>query len=225
MTNYLTLLQTLEDYYANLLIIQYNGKPKAAATIKLYVDLLLMNVLLLQIRDAFNLEDATGAQQDIIGKWVGIDRFYEGQLFDFHPWFSLIDWNDPNPDSLQGGFSTFETFDTISGGFLDYQNINPTQNKLPDEQFQQLIGLKIIKNSIDHTCKAIDEAIWNFFNGQVYTVWDLENRTLIYYYQSEYNNLLEVAMRKNLLPCPPTVKIQLEEITSNGSEQNTTSNG
>lgn len=214
--DYLTILTQLEKYYQNLLIIQYNGKPKASATVKLYVDLLLMNVLLLQIRDAFDWKTSIGAQLDIIGQWVGIDRFYEGQLFDFHSWFSLIDWNDPNPDSLQGGFSTFETFDTLNGGFLDYQNINPTQNKLQDEQFSQLIGLKIIKNNIDHKCKTIDDAIWDYFNGQVYTVWDLENRTLIYYYQSEYNNLLEVAMRKNLLPCPPTVKIQLEEITTNG---------
>lgn len=212
--NYLTLLETLEKYYANLLIVQYNGQPKAVATIKLFVGLLFVNLIFLQIRDAFDVDSAFGMQRDIIGKWIGVDRFYEGQLFDFDPWFSLIDWNDPNPDSLQGGFSTFETFESISGGFLDYQNINPTQNKLPDEIYKTIQKLKIIKNNINHTCKSIDDAIYNLFNNEVYTYWDLKNRELIYYYQPQYNSLLEVAKRKNILPCPPTVSIRLEEITN-----------
>lgn len=212
--DYLLLLNQLKDYYSNLLIVQYNGKPKAKATIEAFVDLIFAQMAIFQVRDAFNIENAIGAQLDIIGEWVGINRFYEGQLFDFHPWFSLIDWNDPNPDSLQGGFSTFETFNELEGGFLDYQNINPTQNKLPDETFRTLIKLKIIKNNINHTAKSIDDAIYEVFDKNVYTVWDLGARELIFYYASEYNNILEVARRKNLLPCPPTASIRLEEITN-----------
>lgn len=212
--DYLLLLNQLKDYYSNLLIVQYNGKPKAKATIEAFVDLIFAQMAIFQVRDAFNIENAIGAQLDIIGEWVGINRFYEGQLFDFHPWFSLIDWNDPNPDSLQGGFSTFETFNELEGGFLDYQNINPTQNKLPDETFRTLIKLKIIKNNINHTAKSIDDAIYEVFGGNVYTVWDLEARELIFYYASEYNNILEVARRKNLLPYPPAISIRLEEITN-----------
>lgn len=212
--DYLLLLNQLKDYYSNLLIVQYNGKPKAKATIEAFVDLIFAQMAIFQVRDAFNIENAIGAQLDVIGEWVGINRFYEGQLFDFHPWFSLIDWNDPNPDSLQGGFSTFETFNELEGGFLDYQNINPTQNKLPDETFRTLIKLKIIKNNINHTAKSIDDAIYEVFGGNVYTVWDLEARELIFYYASEYNNILEVARRKNLLPYPPAISIRLEEITN-----------
>lgn len=213
--DYIQILQQLEDYYSRLLIIQYNGKPRAKATIKLLVDLLYANMLLLQIRDGFDWRTALNAQLDIIGEWVGVDKFYKGQLFDFHPWFSLIDWNS-EPDNLQGGFSTFETFDSLEGGFLDYENILPTQNRLPVEQFRTMVGLKIIKNNIDHKCKTIDDAIWDYFGGKVYTVWDLENRKLIYYYASEYNVIMEVAAEKNVLPCPPTVSIQLQEIIENG---------
>ncbi len=42
--------------------------------------------------------------------------------------------------------------------------------------------------------------------------WDLDNRNLIYYYPSELNVIMEVAKAKNVLPCPPTVNIQLQEI-------------
>lgn len=213
--DYIKILQTLRNYYSNLLIIQYNGKPKAKATIELLVNLLYANMILMQIRDGFDWRTALTAQLDIIGKWVGVDKFYKAQFFDFHQWFALIDWNS-EPDNLQGGFSTFETFNEIEGGFLDYENILPTQNRLTSEQFKIMIGLKIIKNSIDNNCKTIDDAIWEYFEGQVYTVWDLENRKLIYYYQPEYNVIMEVAAGKNVLPCPPTVNIELQEIIRNG---------
>ena len=209
--NYLEILKNLEDYYANLLIVQYNRKHKAVATIKLFISLLYVNMIFLQIRDGFDWKTAALAQLRIIGKWVGVNEFYEGQLFDFHPWFSLIDRNS-EPDNLQGGFSTFDNFETLEGGFLDYEEIKPTQNRLDVEQFRTMVGLKIIKNNITHTCKAIDDAIWEYFNGQVYTVWDLDNRNLISYYPSELIVIMEVAKAKNVLPCPPTVNIQLQEI-------------
>ncbi len=211
--NYAQILQSLENYYANLLIIQYNGKPRASATIKLFVRLLYVNVILLQIRDAFDWKKAVGTQLDIIGEWVGVNRFYSGQLFDFHPWFALIDWNE-EPDNLQGGFSTFDTFEETEGGFLDYQEILPTQNKLNDTAFRIMIGLKIIKNSINATCKNIDDAIWDYFEGKVYTAWQPDELT--YYYSSELSEVMQVALSKNVLPCPTGIKIELKEIINNG---------
>lgn len=210
--NYIQMLKTLEDYYANLLIIQYHDRPKAKATIKLMANLLWANVILQQIRDAFNWQTAIGKQLDIIGEWVGTSRFYNGQLFDFHPWFALIDW-DEEPDNLQGGFSTFENFDELEGGFLDYEEILPTKNKMNDEAFRIMIGLKIIKNSISATCKNIDDAIWEYFKGQVYTLWQPDELT--YYYPSELTEVMQVAKDKNVLPCPTGVRIELKEIIEN----------
>lgn len=211
--NYLALLNKLQDYYANLLIIQYNGKPRASSTIKLLAQLIWVNMILLQIRDAFDWKTAVGKQLDIIGDWVGVNRFYKGQLFDFNPWFSLISWNSI-PDNLQGGFSRYSNFDTLEGGFLDYENVLPTQNKLPDEQFKILIGLKIIKNNLEYSCKKIDDAIWNYFNGEVYTTW--QTMEVTYHYKSELNVIMEVALDKNVLPAPTGVNIVLKEIIENG---------
>ena len=207
--NYVETLNNLLDYYANLLIVQYNGKPKATATIKLVADLLWARMILFQIRDAFDWRTAVGAQLDIIGEWVGVTRFYNGQLYSFHPWFSFVGWNS-NPDNLQGGFSTFSTFDNGNGGFLTYSDILPTQNRLNDEGYRIMIGLKIIKNSIQATCKNIDNAIWDYFNGAVYTVWG--DNTLTYYYKEPLAEIIEVALAKNVLPCPTGIEIDLKEI-------------
>ena len=211
--NYLTILGEFEKYYQNLLIIQYHNKPKARATIKLLVNLLWVNMILLQIRDAFDWRTSIGPQLDIIGSWVGCDRFYKGQLFDFHPWFALIDIDLP-PDNLQGGFAEVSNFNTTEGGFLDYENIRPTQNRMVDEAFRTMIGLKIIKNNISATCKNIDDAIWDYFNGEVYTVWGAN--TLTYFYPSSLAEIIQVAQDKNVLPCPTGVQLILREIIENG---------
>ena len=207
--DYNTALNNFIDYYTNLLIVQYHNKPKAKASIELMTRLLWVDMALMQVRDAFDWRTATGVQLDIIGKWVGVDRFYNGQLFYFRPWFALIDWNR-EPDNLQGGFSTFDTFDTVEGGFLTYDDILPTQNRLTDDSFRIMIGLKIIKNNISATCKNIDDAIWDYFDGDVYTTWN--NMTLTYYYKGELAEVIEVAKEKNVLPCPTGVTIELREI-------------
>lgn len=207
--DYLKILSQMEDYYANLLIIQYHDKPKAQATIKLLVKLLWVNMVLLQIRNAFDWENALSAQLDIIGKWVGVDKFYNGQFFYFHPWFSLVDW-DSEPDNLQGGFSTFQTFDEGGGGFLTYEDIQPTQNRLSTDGLRMMIGLKIIKNNLAATCKNIDEAIWDYFSGRVYTTWAPDEIT--YHYSAQLSEVMQVANYKKVLPCPTGVRIILREI-------------
>lgn len=212
--DYIALLEQLKKYYSNLLIVQYNGKHKASSTIKTMVNLLYVNMVLLQIRDGFDWETALDKQLEIIGKWVGLDRFYNGQFFYFQPWFSLPAWDD-EPDNLQGGFSTYENFNEETGGFLTYDDIAPTQNRLSTDAFRTMIGLKIIKNNISATCRNIDEAIWNYkyFNHKVYTTWAPDEVT--YHFSSEFSEIIQVANYKNVLPCPTGCRIVLKEIIEN----------
>lgn len=71
-------ISNIVQYYADLLTIQYSGKPKASATIKTMVEIILQNGILLDVLDAFNPDTCVGKQQDILGKWVGADRYYLG---------------------------------------------------------------------------------------------------------------------------------------------------
>lgn len=208
--NYTLVLTSIINYYVNLLIIQYHDKPKARAVIALLIQMLWADMIIYQIRDAFDWKTAKGKQLDIIGAWLGVSRFYNGQLLFLRPWFSFIDWNTA-PDNLQGGFSTFDNFETLEGGIIDYSTIKPTQNQLADDAYSMMIGLKIIKNSIKHTAKNIDNAVWDYFNGDVYTVWS--GNTLTYYYQPVLREVMQTALLKNVLPAPSGVNIELQEIT------------
>jgi hypothetical protein len=76
-------LSSLGAYYANLLILQYIGMPKAFATVQFAANAFSLpatstqtadNILALAVQNAFNLNTATGAQLDILGKYAAVTR-------------------------------------------------------------------------------------------------------------------------------------------------------
>lgn len=209
-------LQELQEYFADLLIIQYRSADKNRQLIKNLVNLIFANNLALQIRDlTVNIDDSIGAQLDVVGKWVGLDRYYNGNLWG-HPYLSFPTYEtirNQSYNDYQGGFSTYENFADNDGGFLTYESWQKTRtkvNEIGDEYFKALIKLKVIKNSINHTCKNIDDAIWQWSNGNVYTTWGV--MTVTYHYNSTYKDLINLAQAKNVLPIPTGCSLILEEI-------------
>ena len=207
--DYLAILGKLKDYYANLLIVQYNGKPKATATIKTLVDLIYTNMILMQIRDGFDWKTAVGVQLDIIGKWVGVTRDYIGSAYWGKEYFSYPSYDTLTSaaavDSLQHGYSDYETFDSVEGNVLTYKDLETNGATLQDDDYRVVIGLKIIKNSINHIAGEIDKAIYEYFGGKVNTVWS--SHTLTYNYSPELENIMNICLSKNVLPAPTGVEI------------------
>ena len=79
--------EELKQYYADLLIIQYANKPKAYDTIKALVSGVIMNQIVLDVQNAFNIDTADGVQLDIIGKYAGVSRY----AYDFAGAITLSD--------------------------------------------------------------------------------------------------------------------------------------
>lgn len=77
-----TEIANVENYYADLLIIQYRNKTKARQTIKLGVDLYLGDELLFDLSNVLDIDTAVGAQLDIIGKILGVNRQINGLTID-----------------------------------------------------------------------------------------------------------------------------------------------
>ena len=76
---YEEILKTLEDYFCDLLIIQYRQAPENRALIKELVNLIFANNIALQIKDlTVDINKSIGVQLDIVGKWLGLDRYYNG---------------------------------------------------------------------------------------------------------------------------------------------------
>lgn len=207
--NYEEISKQLQDYYSNLLIIQYNGKTKAKATIELLARLVWSNMTLMQIRDGFDWETAEGAQLDVIGQWVGVSRDYTNDGTWGNAFLAYPSWDD-STDTLQGGYSDYTNFDTLEGGVLTYEDLNTFKQELNDDNYRIIIGLKIIKNNIINNQGNIDKAIWDYFEGKVYTSW--QPHRLTYYYDSSLSTVMNICFKKGVLPTPTGVKVNILEI-------------
>lgn len=71
-------MSAIDTYYSNLLILQYHNKPKAKATVEATVGL-LPDELIQEVITGFNIGTAVGKQLDILGIYVGVDRFYDNE--------------------------------------------------------------------------------------------------------------------------------------------------
>lgn len=229
--DYDKVIEKIKSYYANLLILQYHNKPKAIATVKTTVQKIMSDLIIFKIRDGFNILNppyAVGKQLDVIGEWVGIDRFYDaGQPL--YPWFSLPDWNDDyaviEQDAFMGGFQDWNEPLIEDGGFLGYDDlitgVNRTQ--LNDDWFLKLIKLKIIKNSSRHTMRDLDDKLFEFFNNGIYITWGYDDNqltktepdglSLTFNYTPDYNVIIEIAKNKDALPIPTGMLYKLNAVT------------
>ncbi|MBQ2175347.1 MAG: DUF2612 domain-containing protein [Alphaproteobacteria bacterium] len=215
--DYIQDIEAVKSWAKDLLILQYHQSPKNRAMVDLMVDLVFANDLVLKIRDlCLNVEESIGAQLDVVGKWVGIDRYYDAIDLWSHPYTALVNYSNVADDTYlqwQGGYSNYTNFDDNDGGYLTYKvwrDVRTKVNQIGDEYFRQLIKLKIIKNSIRFTNKNIDDAIWEWSNGEIYTTWDVMEVT--YHYPSEASNLMQLAIYKDVLIAPTGCAIKTEVI-------------
>lgn len=212
MADYAEIQNEINQYYADLLILQYQ-RPKAIAEIKLLASLIYANMLFLQIRDkTYNIDESVGEPLDFIGKWVGVDRYFKGQRFDNKKFFAFYDWNaEDEPNVLQGGFQDWNNIREDDAPFLTYEDLLLTKNKLNDNDFRILLKLKVIKNNVPLYAKNIDEAIKEVFGDLVYTTWG-ECMELTYHYDYSLRAIIDLAKEKNVLPIPTGVNLKLQEI-------------
>lgn len=199
----------LVEYYQNLLIIQYNNKEKARATIKSISEALLASGILFDIRDGFNIDNAVGAQLDVIGKYVGLDRFYT-MVQDPIDYFAFTDYEEIDPDEEEKfGLTDYANFDDFQyNGTLNYSSVLTQDNKLNDEDFRSLIKLRIIQNNSNHSHKSIDDAIWQVFGDSVVPSSEGDMH-MIYFLRNANQSIIEAALTKGVLPRPMGVGVSL----------------
>lgn len=209
-------LEQLYTWACNSLIMEYRHAPKNRALMRELVNLIFANNVLIDIKEGFDVETAVGKQLDIIGDWVGVNRYYDAIDLWEQPYLALVNYSNVQDDEYeqwQGGFYNYTNFEENEGGFLTYKVWRDTRtkvNQMGDAYFRELIKLKIIKNSINFTKKNIDDAIYKWSNGTIYTTWD--KMKVIYHYPKEKENLFILATYKNCLLAPTCCTIQLEKI-------------
>jgi hypothetical protein len=201
------------DYYRDLLIIQYANKPKARATIELFIQELLSSGILFDVRDAYNVDTAVGVQLDVIGKYVGVDRFFT--VNDPIDYFSFTDYVEVDPDSEEKwGFTDYAGFNDYQyNGTLNYNSVLSVDNRLNDDDFRVIIKLKILQNNINHSHKSIDDGVFKFFGTSVRPD-SAADMQMVYFISEDVSAIIAAATTKKILPRPMGVGLTLIENVS-----------
>lgn len=221
-------IQEIIDYYVNLLIIQYNNKENARGTIDALVSSELANGVVIDIRDGFNIDTASGAQLDILGKYIGIDRFFLGNLYPdnyfgffdaenpsdlFDNVYGFVDANNPEDgaflsDDFTDDFTLDYSLSTESFFFLDAEDVVADELRLNDATYRTLLKLKIIQNHSNHSFESISSSIYDFFSDKT-IVTDNYNMTMSYLIGDASSNLIIAALQKEVLPRPIGVGMEV----------------
>lgn len=196
-------IDNVTEYYQNLLIIQYNEKIKAKAEIGSFVKNLLNNDIYSQVEEGFDLETAVGVQLDILGKYIGVDRFYKatgeaegdgGQVVEY------IDTNtayDVELANYSGGVFGYE--------IAEYSDLQ-VDNRLSDDDYRAILKLRIVQNNSDHSEKSIDDGLFLFFEDNL-VMSASDNMTMVYFVKTAERRIALIAFSKGVLPRPMGVNL------------------
>lgn len=201
----------LINYYANLLILQYNGLPKASATAELIAQNVLLDGLVQDIQNAYGVDTAVGKQLDVVGKYQGINRYFFA--IDLSNYFGLVPYSE-YPGSLPAsppvwGCSAYSNFNDYSyNGTLLYSEIVTSSNGLSDDIFRTLIKLAIRINNSNFSRQSIDAMYWDLFGSDLRPE-SSGNMTIQYFVTAVTTTLIQAVIAKNLLIAPMGILVQL----------------
>ncbi|MGO8696007.1 MAG: DUF2612 domain-containing protein [Rectinemataceae bacterium] len=196
---------TLVAYYVALLIMQYMNMPNANAFLAAIVTKLMIYDLIVSVRDGYNLNTAVGAQQDILGKYVGVNRVITGVDFT-RQYFGFMRAGTTAPYTFQplmvAGAAAPDT------QFLRAGALNNSLYSLDDTEFGELLAYRVSLNYMPPTDESIDQFMLEFFGSEAYAT-DNMNMTMTYTFSSKsiYQRWATIMQSEDLLPRPAGVEI------------------
>lgn len=201
----MTDLQTTKDYYVDLLLYQYNNKPKAKATIDLLVDAILVDLLPKDIETAFDLETAIGAQLDIIGEYIGLNRVINNTIT--RDYFTFED--EQNNASDLFGFTDYTNpllnAEVVLNAYIDASRITSALNDL---EYRILLKLKSIINRSNNSMYEISTILYGFFGTDI-ILYDQLDMSLFYFVKSSISKIILIAYEQKILPKPMGVQLSI----------------
>lgn len=157
-------LEEFQNYYANLLILQYWDKPRARETILSLAKMIYSNGILLQVLNGYNITQTIGAQNYLLQQISRMQYEY--------------DIPQDACDLMRSGVLSMYTFTLAIGKQLDalaaYVGAYRTyvyggeSVTLTDEQLVKLVQLKAIQNNGNHSMSSIVSAcVGGFGDGLI----------------------------------------------------------
>lgn len=150
------------DIYKNRVPSQHRFKPKFIETLRSVLDpVLSLQNLIASIPELYDLDQATGNQLDVVGEWVGRNRFISIPIEGV--FFSL---DDTEITGFDRGVWCGE-YDATSG-----------MTRLDDDSYRFLLKLQILANVWDGTPEKFYSGVRALFDDLSVVIEDHQNMTM-----------------------------------------------
>ena len=198
---YETEVANVENYYANLLILQYRNKPKARATIKLGTDVYLADGLVFELNDCLNIDTAYGAQLDLIGKILGVNRILYGFSTD-KPFFSF-------EKSDAYGYS--DKTELSQGYWKNYKLSIGSEYSLVDNDYRSLLKFKAAYNLRRASMADLDLLYFNLFGNEIEII-NNQDLSITYKVSNNLSTALRAAIYLGYIEAPLGISYTIQYI-------------
>lgn len=193
----------LTNYYVQLLVMEYFGRPKASGTVEAFASAAVADLIVMQVRAGFALSTATGRQLDALGQLLGLQRSVPGFL-PGTPDFAMPSYTDAAAGTYIGLARYAGAAPT--GHWARYSD-SPTSYVMTDGQFSQLIQFVIAARASNCSLQSLANIFYQFF-GPLVTITDNLNMTMTYTHNatSDPSQLFAILNYLGLLPNPAGVQ-------------------
>ena len=200
---YETEVANVENYYADLLILQYRNKQKARATIKLGAGIYLADGLVFELNDCLNIDTAEGKQLDLIGQILGCSR----TLYGFNADVDYFSFEKTN------AFGFSDKTELSKGFWKSYFNSIGSAYSLSDSVYRQLLKFKAAYNIRRGSWGELDELYYRFF-GNEFKMVNNKDLTVTYNVQPNLSEALQAAIYLKYIEPPMGVGYTINYLES-----------
>lgn len=198
----------LVKYYTNLLIIQYRKKTKATSHMIAILDKIILFELLRQIENGYDIDSSVGAQQDVLGYYLGVDRIIYGSVLS-KSYFGLVEYFDSAPFDFEKMIEYGDEVPDVQ--FRTYQESSKVLYSLTDSEFRIIQKLAVLFNSTNLSTRETDNLAIQLFDGQcVFT--DRYDMNISYIFSTSAQKIVEIAESQGIIPQAMAVGILLSYI-------------
>lgn len=190
---------TIVKYYQDTLLYQWVNAPRARGTIGAFVQCAICDLLIHDVRDAYDLETAVGPQLDVVGEYMGLSRTVYGTID--RPYFQLDNYLTGPDLTLIGTTDYTDSTVNASSATYRYGFASEAAYNLENEEYRIMLKFKVTLNSGDMTFYAIQNALWATFGSSI-LAFDGTDMTMGYYVSAASARYAEIALGMGIMPKP-----------------------
>lgn len=202
--------------YEGYIPAQFIDKPKAKATIDLFIKVAIADAILDQLAIAFSIKEASGKVLTLIANNFGLTRNLPASAVSI--FFQEPDYAETTPKypgyTDYVGMTSYYNSNNYESIFRRYDSTNSLTTNVPDDVLKKIIIFKLLSERCRGTLESIISVLQASGLDKNVVVADGGNRTIIYRVKTTDSLLADILYNLNYFPRPAGIESFLINVSN-----------